>query len=76
MSLLKTSWVHYEPDCHFSIQNIPFGIFSTPSNLRKRPGTIIGNQVIDLSVLAEKNLLKGDFDAKYVFSQVCFMILL
>jgi len=51
------SWIKVEKDSDFPIQNIPFGIFS-PKEKSPRPATIIGNTVIDLSVLAEE----GFFD--------------
>ncbi len=54
----------------FSINNIPFGIFSV-GNGKKRVGTIIGDQVIDLFELAQlgvfddlkikKNIFRNDF---------------
>lgn len=50
------SWIEVEKDCDFPIQNIPFGIFS-PKGKSPRPATIIGNTVIDLSVLAEEGFL-------------------
>ncbi len=51
------SWIKVEKNSDFPIQNIPFGIFS-PTDKSPRPGTIIGNTVIDLSVLVEE----GFFD--------------
>ena len=57
-------------DTDFSIHNIPFGIFSV-SNRKKRVGTIIGEQVIDLFELAQlgvfddlkikKNIFQNNF---------------
>eukprot|EP00834_Sanchytrium_tribonematis_P001810 NODE_47_length_32105_cov_1.240892.p9 type:complete len:324 gc:universal NODE_47_length_32105_cov_1.240892:31207-30236(-) len=54
-------------DHPFPIQNIPFGIFST--NNIKRGGTIIGENVIDLSLLCKLQLLKlqsNPFDKPYL----------
>jgi len=51
------SWIKVEQDSDFPMQNIPFGIFS-PQEKSPRPATIIGNTVIDLSILAEE----GFFD--------------
>lgn len=45
------SWVETPPGSDFPIQNLPFGIFSTPGNPSPRAGSIIGDFVIDLSVL-------------------------
>jgi len=52
------SWVETanDADCDFPIQNLPFGIFSTAG--KKRVGTAIGNQILDLSVLEEAGLLR------------------
>jgi fumarylacetoacetase len=52
------SFVPVAPDSHFPIQNLPFGVFSLP---RKLPhiGVAIGDQVLDLSLLADAGLLHG-----------------
>ena len=50
------SWIEVKKDSDFPIQNIPFGVFS-PEGKAPRPATIIGDTVIDLSVLAEEGLL-------------------
>ena len=64
------SWIEVEKDSDFPIQNIPFGIFS-PADKSPRPGTIIGDTVIDLSVLAEEGffdeiLPENGFDTFFV----------
>jgi len=46
------SWLKVPEGSNFPIQNIPFGIFKT-GNLEPRPATIIGDFVIDLSVMAD-----------------------
>ena len=51
------SWIEVANDSDFPIQNIPFGIFS-PEGKSPRPATIIGDAVIDLSVMVEE----GFFD--------------
>ena len=50
------SWVSVAADSDFPIQNIPFGIFSTADRYAK-PCTRIGDQVVDLSALADAGLL-------------------
>jgi len=45
------SWINVPDDSDFPIQNIPFGIISYQGNIV--PATIIGDTVIDLSVLAD-----------------------
>jgi len=47
-----TSWMDIPEDSDFSIYNIPFGVFQT-QQLSARCCTAIGNQVVDLTVLAE-----------------------
>ena len=42
---------------HFSIQNLPFGIFSAPDRAGPRAGMAIGDCIVDLAVLAEAGLL-------------------
>jgi fumarylacetoacetase len=46
------SYIQVSKDSHFSIKNIPFGIFSSKNNPTPRPATAIGDFVLDLSVLA------------------------
>lgn len=46
------SWVPVGKDSEFPIQNIPFGIVSY-DDLEPRPATRIGDNVVDLSVLAD-----------------------
>ncbi len=68
MTAPKTSWVASANDgqTHFSLQNLPYGIFSA-GNGAPRVGVAIGDQVLDLSVLDDAGLLpavaKGTFAA-------------
>src|SRR5579859_6187937 len=39
------------------IQNLPYGVFTTPANYSPRIGVAIGDQVLDLSVLEQEGLL-------------------
>lgn len=57
----STCWVNIPEDSDFSIYNIPFGIF-TDSDNTKRVGIAIGDQILDLSKVAET----GVFDALHV----------
>jgi len=50
----RKSWIEYNKNNDFSIQNIPFGIFSTP-NTQKTIGTRIGDFVIDINALYQFN---------------------
>ena len=45
------SWLQIDKDSDFSIHNIPFGIFSMDAQ-KPRMASIIGNQIVDLSILA------------------------
>ena len=53
-----TSWVEVQDSSDFPIQNLPFGIFSSPGR-SARPGVAIGDQILDLQVVAERGLLDG-----------------
>lgn len=52
------SWVNVPEGSHFPIQNLPFGIFSTPDHYR-RVGVAIGEHILDLSVVAHMGHFKG-----------------
>lgn len=49
---LPKSWVNVPPDGDFSLQNLPWGVFQPP-NGPARLGMAIGEEVVDLAVLAE-----------------------
>ncbi|MCU0327842.1 MAG: fumarylacetoacetase [Chitinophagales bacterium] len=51
------SWIQYEATTHFPIQNIPFGIYTTPSK-SKRVGCAIGNYILDLATLVADKYLE------------------
>lgn len=54
---LLRSFIEVDPESHFPIQNLPFGIFSTPGNSR-RAGVAIGDMVVDLAALEAAGLLE------------------
>ncbi|XP_074627785.1 fumarylacetoacetase-like [Acropora palmata] len=56
------SFLNVSPDSHFSIHNLPYGIFSTSSNPKPRIGVAIGEYVLDLSEMSD--LLTGPVIAK------------
>ena len=61
------SFFDIEQDSHFSIHNLPYGIFKTNDNPQLRVGVAIGDKVLDLSVVEDI----GSFDSiisKKVFS--------
>lgn len=53
------SWVAVAAHSDFPIQNLPYGVFSTPSNPKKRIGVAIGDFVLDLDKLQKNWLLEG-----------------
>ncbi|KAJ9067020.1 hypothetical protein DSO57_1003726 [Entomophthora muscae] len=53
---MSKSFIEVSPESHFSIQNIPFGIFSTQSEPTPRVGTAIGDYAVDLKALAHAGL--------------------
>ena len=50
MGAAQTSWLHTarDPDCHFPLQNLPFGVFSTAADPAPRVGMAIGDSIVDL----------------------------
>ncbi len=57
----RASWVAVanDPACDFPIQNLPFGIFSTPAAPEPRVGVAIGDLIADLPALHAAGLLPG-----------------
>ncbi|XP_052181670.1 fumarylacetoacetase-like [Diospyros lotus] len=53
------SFVEVQPDSHFPIQNLPYGVFKPESGSEARPGVAIGDYVLDLSVIASAGLFDG-----------------
>lgn len=57
----RQSWVtsaNGHPD--FPIQNLPIGIFSPPGSSERRGGIAIGEMILDLTVAAEVECLRGE----------------
>ncbi|MFD3001803.1 fumarylacetoacetase [Pontibacter toksunensis] len=48
------SWIEIAPDSNFPIQNLPFGIFTTPDR-DPRVGVAIGEYILDLCVLGQQD---------------------
>lgn len=61
------SFVDVAPDTDFPIQNLPYGVFATPTSAQRRVCTAIGDYVVDLSVLEAAKLL--DAGAAGTFAQ-------
>ncbi|XP_058792315.1 fumarylacetoacetase [Phymastichus coffea] len=47
------SFIEYSPECEFPIQNLPYGIFSTANDPKKRIGVAIGDKILDLSAISD-----------------------
>ena len=58
---IRRSFVPVEPDCHFPIQNLPYGIAS-PNGAAPRVVTAIGDRILDLAILADAGLLPVESD--------------
>lgn len=69
--LTLTSWVEVPAQSDFPIQNLPYGIFSSPRH-SKRVGVAIGTQILDLAkvqklgFLDEFNLSEGFFETEFL----------
>jgi len=62
------SFIEVPRDSHFSIQNLPFGIFR-PKRGKPRVGVAIGDLIVDLSVLEELGHFRPpEFQNQHVFS--------
>ncbi|XP_040198121.1 fumarylacetoacetase [Rana temporaria] len=53
------SFIPVPADCDFPVHNLPYGVFSTQDEPRHRIGVAIGDQILDLSVIA--HLFNGPF---------------
>lgn len=53
------AFIETEPDSHFPLQNLPFGVFEHPVTGEARCATAIGKYVIDLRELEEHNLFEN-----------------
>jgi fumarylacetoacetase len=53
------SFVDVPTGSDFPIHNLPYGIFRPSAGARPRIGVAIGNEVLDLSILADRGILSG-----------------
>jgi fumarylacetoacetase len=64
------SFIEVEPDSHFSIQNLPYGVFRPLKGGLPRIGVAIGNYVLDLAVLDTAGCFNQTaVSGKNIFSQ-------
>src|SRR5437773_11156775 len=63
------SFIEVPADSHFSIQNLPFGIFE-PRDAKARAGVAIGDLIVDLSILEELGHFRSaEFQDRRLFSE-------
>jgi fumarylacetoacetase len=53
------SFIDVDATSDFPIQNLPYGVFSTPDSAQRRVGVAIGDLVLDLAMLEAEGLLKA-----------------
>ena len=52
-NMLLSSWIDIPNDSDFTLQNCPFGVFSPANSTDRRCCTVVGNTIVDLSILEE-----------------------
>ncbi|XP_038222466.1 fumarylacetoacetase [Zerene cesonia] len=63
------SFIEYSSDTDFPIENLPYGVFTSPKNEQKHIGVAIGDWILDLNVISHLftgNLLR---DKQHVFKE-------
>ena len=65
------SFIEVAPDSHFPIQNLPFGVFSSPDSTSARVGVAIGDQILDLAALEARGFFRDMLHHEHVFDQPC-----
>ena len=68
-TMVLQSFVPVQPDSHFPIQNLPYGVFKPQPGSSPRPGVAIGDFVLDLSEIASAGL----FDGPLLENSDCFL---
>lgn len=68
-SATTMSFVPVAEGSDFTYENLPYGIFSTPTNKKPRPGVAIGDYILDLSVV--KHFFTGPHlkNSQHVFDE-------
>lgn len=62
------SFIEYPPSSDFPIENLPYGVFTSPKNIQKHIGVAIGDWILDLNQISD--LFDGPLLAdKPVFKQ-------
>jgi len=64
------SFVAVEPDSHFPIQNLPYGVFREKAGGEARVGVAIGEMVLDLALLEKEGFFRdASLHGRNVFSR-------
>lgn len=53
------SWIAYDADSHFPLENIPFGVAVNPTTGKASCVTRVGDTIVDLAVLEHERLFDG-----------------
>ena len=53
------SFLDVSDTSHFSLQNLPYGVFTCKAGAKRRIGVALGSHVIDLAALSEAGLFSG-----------------
>lgn len=53
------SFIAVDPESHFPIQNLPYGVFTDRDNATPRVGVAIGEVILDLAAVADMGLMPG-----------------
>ena len=61
------SFIEVDPDSHFPIQNLPYGVFSTAHKKQPRVGVAIGDMILDLSVIEKEGLFEDIYPKESQF---------
>jgi len=56
---MARSWVKYNSNCSFPIENLPYGVFHTGNPSDSRIGVAIGDYILDLKSCAKAGFFKG-----------------
>lgn len=57
--MVSTSFLDVSNTSHFSLQNLPYGVFAPSSGGSRRIGVALGSNVIDLAALSKAGLFPG-----------------
>lgn len=63
------SFIKVDPENHFPIQNLPYGVFCPPHDPAPRIGVAIGDKILDLAELERRGLLANFGASHQVFDR-------